>query len=43
MACRVLVAVFGVTLLISHDSLRKIAVIDVPGPKGQRFDYLTIR
>jgi DNA-binding beta-propeller fold protein YncE len=23
-------------------SLRKIAVIDLPGPKGQRFDYLTM-
>jgi hypothetical protein len=42
MAYRVFVAVLGAVLLISHDSLRKIAVIDVPGPKGQRFDYLTI-
>ena len=42
MAYRAFVAVLGAALLISHDSLRKIAVIDVPGPKGQRFDYLTI-
>jgi YVTN family beta-propeller protein len=42
MAYRAYVAVLGAALLISHDSLRKIAVIDVPGPKGQRFDYLTI-
>jgi hypothetical protein len=26
----------------THDSLRKIAVIDGPEPKGQRFDYVTI-
>src|SRR5882757_4311288 len=42
MAYRAFVAVLGAALLTSHDSLRKIAVIDVPGPKGQRFDYLTI-
>jgi YVTN family beta-propeller protein len=42
MAYRAYVAVLGAALLISHDSLRKIAVIDAPGPKGQRFDYLTI-
>src|SRR3981189_2615447 len=42
MAYRAYVAVLGAALLISHDSLRKIAVIDVLGPKGQRFDYLTI-
>src|SRR5260370_26316748 len=42
MAYRSFVAVLGAALLISHDSLRKIAVINVPGPKGQRFDYLTI-
>src|SRR5258708_5569580 len=42
MAYRGFVAVLGVALLISHNSLTKVAVIDVPGPKGQRFDYLTI-
>ncbi len=42
MAYRAFVAVLGAALLISHDSLRKIAVIEVPGPKGQRFDYLAI-
>jgi len=42
MAYRAFVAVLGAALLVSHDSLRKIAVIDVPGPKGQRFDYVTI-
>lgn len=42
MSYRAFVAVLGAALLISHDSLRKIAVIEVSGPKGQRFDYLTI-
>jgi YVTN family beta-propeller protein len=42
MAYCAFVGVFGLALLVSGDSLRKIAVIDVPGPKGQRFDYLTI-
>src|SRR5882762_7790968 len=27
---------------VSAQSLRKIAVIDLPGPKGQRFDYLAM-
>lgn len=26
----------------SGQSLVKVGVIDLPGPKGQRFDYLTI-
>jgi len=42
MAYRGFVAVLGVALLISHNSLTKVAVIEVPGPKGERFDYLTI-
>src|SRR5260370_13870121 len=42
MAYRAFVVLLGAALLTSHDSLRKLAVIDVPGPKGQRFDYLTI-
>jgi hypothetical protein len=42
MAYRAFIVLLGAALLASHDSLRKIAVIDVPGPKGQRFDYLTI-
>lgn len=27
---------------LSAQSLKKVAVIDLPGPQGQRFDYLTI-
>jgi DNA-binding beta-propeller fold protein YncE len=42
MAYRAFVALLGAALLISHGSLTKVAVIEVPGPKGQRFDYLTI-
>src|SRR5882762_6018212 len=42
MAYRGFVAVLGVALLISHNSLTKVAVIEVPGPKGERFDYLAI-
>ncbi len=39
---RFVVAIFGLVVCASGQSLRKIAVIDLPGPKGQRFDYLTI-
>jgi DNA-binding beta-propeller fold protein YncE len=42
MVYRAFFALLGAALLISQKLLRKIAVIDVPGPKGQRFDYLTI-
>jgi DNA-binding beta-propeller fold protein YncE len=42
MAYRAFVGMLGVALLISHDSLKNISVIDLSGPKGQRFDYLTI-
>jgi DNA-binding beta-propeller fold protein YncE len=42
MAYRGFVGVLGLALLISHNSLTKVAVIEVPGPKGERFDYLTI-
>src|SRR6476661_6926147 len=27
---------------LSAQTLKKVAVIDLPGPKGERFDYLTI-
>jgi DNA-binding beta-propeller fold protein YncE len=29
-------------ICLSGQSLKKIALIDLPGPKGQRFDYLTM-
>src|SRR5215831_2606996 len=30
------------SMLMAGQSLKKIGVIDLPGPKGQRFDYLTM-
>jgi len=39
---RFVVAILGLAVCASGQSLRKVAVIDLPGPKGQRFDYLTI-
>jgi len=32
--------VLGQTLM--SQTLKKVATIDLPGPKGQRFDYLTM-
>src|ERR1700693_5730017 len=37
-----LIAVLGMALMQSQESLRRIGTIDLSGPKGQRFDYLTI-
>src|SRR5918911_1274561 len=31
-----------VSAYVSGQTLKKVAVIDLPGPKGQRFDYLTM-
>ncbi len=42
MAYRTAISVLGIALFFSQESLKKIAVIDLPGPKGQRFDYLTV-
>jgi len=42
MVYRAFVAVMGIALFFSQESPKRIAVIEVPGPKGQRFDYLTI-
>src|SRR5262244_860359 len=36
---------FGVlvfSMFMAAQSLKKIGVIDLPGPKGERFDYLTM-
>lgn len=35
-------ALLGAAMCLSGQPLKKIAVIELPGPKGQRFDYLTI-
>jgi len=39
---RALVACFGLTLCLLGQTLKKVGVIDLPGPKGERFDYLTM-
>src|SRR6266704_4380578 len=42
MAYRVFIAVLGIAMFLFQESLEKIAHIELPGPKGQRFDYLTV-
>lgn len=42
MLYRALIAVLGMAIFLSQEPLQKIAVIELPGPKGQRFDYLTV-
>ena len=42
MVYRAFFAVLGMALFFSQESLKRITVIEVPGPKGQRFDYLAI-
>ncbi len=39
---KALVAILSLSACLSGQALRKIATIDLPGPKGQRFDYLTV-
>jgi DNA-binding beta-propeller fold protein YncE len=39
---RLLVLLVGISVCLSSQTLKKIAAIDLPGPKGQRFDYLTM-
>lgn len=39
---KALVAMLGLSACLSGQALKKIAVIDLPGPKGERFDYLTV-
>jgi len=39
---RCLVAILISSASLSGQTLKQIATIDLPGPKGQRFDYLTI-
>ncbi len=42
MKFRLWTALLAVGMSLSGQSLKKIATIDLPGPKGQRFDYLTM-
>jgi DNA-binding beta-propeller fold protein YncE len=39
---RLFVLFAAISVCLSGQTLRKIASIDLPGPKGQRFDYLTM-
>jgi len=39
---RSLVTVIVLACCVEAQTLTKIASIDLPGPKGQRFDYLTM-
>jgi hypothetical protein len=40
--CCSLAACLGLTLPLHGQTLRKTGAIELPGPKGQRFDYLTM-
>jgi DNA-binding beta-propeller fold protein YncE len=42
MVYRWLIALLTMAMSASGESLKPIALIDLPGPKGQRFDYLTM-
>src|SRR3954451_19930510 len=39
---RLAVLFAGLTVCLCGQTLKKVAAIDLPGPKGQRFDYLTM-
>jgi len=40
--CRCLAACFTIALSLPAQSLKKVGAIELPGPKGQRFDYLSM-
>ena len=40
--CRILAVVILLICSAEAQTLKKVASIDLPGPKGQRFDYLTM-
>jgi len=40
--CRGLLSVLGFVYCLQAQTLKQIATIDLPGPKGERFDYLTM-
>src|SRR5712691_12612144 len=42
MVDRAFIAVLGMAMFLFQGSLEEIAHIELPGPKGQRFDYLTV-
>lgn len=42
MLCRCVVAIVAFAACVSAQTLKQVASIDLPGPTGQRFDYLTM-
>jgi len=40
--CRSLITVLAFVCCLQAQTLKRIAAIDLPGPKGERFDYLTM-
>ena len=40
--CRSLFTVLAFVYCLQAQTLKQIATIDLPGPKGERFDYLTM-
>src|SRR6266852_1770921 len=41
-SCFSFVAFLALTVCLPGQTLKKVGVIDLPGPKGERFDYLTM-
>ncbi|HEY6269347.1 MAG TPA: hypothetical protein VIX11_13680 [Candidatus Acidoferrum sp.] len=39
--CQILFAVLAFAGCLQAQTLKQIGTIDLPGPKGERFDYLT--
>ena len=39
---KALIAILSLSACLSGQALKRIGAIDLPGPKGQRFDYLTV-
>jgi DNA-binding beta-propeller fold protein YncE len=39
---KTLAVILSLSACLAGQSLKKVAIIDLPGPKGQRFDYLTL-
>jgi hypothetical protein len=42
MLCRSLFVVLTVVGCLQAQALKRVATIDLPGPKGERFDYLDL-
>jgi len=42
LAERLFILFAAISVHLSGQTLKKVAAIDLPGPKGQHFDYLTM-